>query len=330
MLNDGFMMVDKLKITYAYCFELDKNLTIDEAYHASIAMTPSRQFKFSCVESRCRLNGVEITAVGYDKLPSERKVSCYFRRHQSPTKGEHHPDCDLLADYEYNEFQGVHPNETLEEAKLRRKRYSKLHDAIDCYDPKEEFIEGISLDESSNEQISLNRLEPASNSKNQSNLNGKSINKTSSFSRFVRHYHQMTLELSENEIMDSTVEIVGLGKVSYGVFFKFFPLVWGRFAFSGIQHGRIKTNQIKKYGKGFKVIFLAKINGKTVSLYISPEQINQYRNRRELLDIINHDKAFSTITAYFKPTKYEFNNDSCQVIIENLANLVFIADGDKN
>lgn len=78
------------------------------------------------------------------------------------------------------------------------------------------------------------------------------------------------------------------------------------------------------------MIFLAKINGKTVSLYISPEQINQYRNRRELLDIINHDKAFSTITAYFKPTKYEFNNDSCQVIIENLANLVFIADGDKN
>lgn len=321
-------MSTKTKITYAYCLNLNRNVTIDEAYNESTATVPSRIFKFSCIDSRCRDRGVEITAVGYDKLPSQRKVSCHFKQHSSPLKKNHHPDCELIQSSTYNEFHGTYHDETNEEAHLRRSRHKKLNDLIDIYIPiNKNNSENNTSPQEKIDKPDIQHTSFHNNLKKPPN-NASNLNKTSSLSRFVRHYHQMTKKLTPDELNKTKVNIRGLGSITYPEYFQFFPLVWNDTSFSGIQHGKIKTKYIKKYGSGFKLFFLGKINKKTVSIYISPEQINQYRNRNEILDIINKSDSFSSITAYFITDTYGLMNDSYQIILDDLSNLVLIADTD--
>ena len=67
----------KIKITEAYCVELDKVVEIEEAHTASMENNWMR-FKFLCSSEKCRQQEVPITGVTYNQPLSEQKKNDAF------------------------------------------------------------------------------------------------------------------------------------------------------------------------------------------------------------------------------------------------------------
>lgn len=325
-------MPENFKITSAFCLEWEKNVSINEVYNQFVCGNVTQRLNFSCVDPRCQKKGVIVIGVGYDKLPSQRKVSIHFRTHPSPDKNQHDPDCLVLKNNQYEKFSGIHEDETELQSALRKARYQKINDLIDIYDPTEHSKqEGIILDKEESDFEHPAITKPA----NQDKLSdiAKNLNRTSSFSRFVRYYHEMATNFNNQELAQFELQIVGLGKTSLFDYFKFFAYAFYDPSFTGIHHGLIKSS-IKKYNEGFRIFFRARIKNIPVRLYVSNDQVKAYRHKNELLDVLKNSESLGNITAYFIPSKFELKqhngNQYYELIIDDLSKLLFLGDVENN
>ncbi|WP_434779314.1 hypothetical protein [Neisseria sp. Ec49-e6-T10] len=312
----------KIKITAAYCVQLDKVVDIEEAHAASMERN-GEKLDFFCSSVECRLQEVPIIGVNHNVPLSEHKKAMHFREN---TYYKHHENCEWVLANEYAFYEGTHQGETPEEADIRRKLYTSLKNdyLISVYDPYDPNI-GVNSDDPTHTVIDHKPQNSGVKSHQDRCTEAiEKVRKTSSFYKLVRCHHELSEAFEVDEFRQFPLRVAGV-QTSWYDYFKVFTYVWNQPDFNGIMYGYISKN-IKSYGKGYSIYMGAKINERSVSIYISSEQITNYRSRRELIDVLENANKFDKINAYFIPDAIELvttpsGKEVYQIRIADLRNL---------
>lgn len=278
-------MPTKARITRAYCAQLGKVVSITEARRAFFSLPePRRRFDFLCSNESCRCLAlkVEITAVNYDKRPNDIYRTAHFRENDKYT---HAPDCEWMINEEANEVDGKLPGETEKDAFLRRAR-RKLHDYIDVFEPNAEQATGGG---STTGTAGAGDATDGSRSEDEGRGGKQSkSHRTSSLERLVECYRQAKKELSEEQFKAMKLRVVGEGEMPLSWYFK--SISYAKIGASNrVLHGG--ASLAGRYGAGFKLRFYDRLDGKLVFLYVSKEQMGEYRFRRYLDEILQLEDA---------------------------------------
>lgn len=121
--------MSKTKVLFAYCHELERCVSIDEARTEFFSRKPNdrQRFTFSCSDHNC---SVTISGVNYHvKAEDGKKFKVAHFRSPHP----HHQGCEWMQFTEETD-QARQPDET-EADYNERKAWQKLNDFINCFDP---------------------------------------------------------------------------------------------------------------------------------------------------------------------------------------------------
>lgn len=214
-------MSTRTSITRAYCVQLGEVLSIAEARREFFSLPePRSRFDFLCSNESCRelVTRPKITAVNYDKRPSDTYKAAHFREN---TNYAHASDCEWMIDEEVEGADGRLPGETESDANLRRAR-RKLHDYIDVFEPAAEQERGEGSQAAAVEEGGVEHRvggHIAGRGGRQSRNHH-----TSSLERLVECYRQARQELSEEEFKAMRLRVVGEGEMPLSWFLRAFPM----------------------------------------------------------------------------------------------------------
>jgi hypothetical protein len=309
-------------ITRAFCVELQQELSIVAARREYFSQEPPRaRFSFLCSSKPCRANGVKITGVRYDVKPQEHPtfVAAHYRANPNY---EHHPDCEWVdADVAL-----PLADETEAEGALRKLK-RKLDDYIDVFDPtlKERPKQTAPRDKPDTD--SPEEADAASPSTAMLEAKQDKQNRTNNLERLVDSFRQAQATLTKEELALLTLRVPGQGEMSLRAYFrhiKFAQLNDDRRVLYG-------GGLVERYGIGFKFKFFDRLQGKLVTLYVSPAQMQAYRSSRYLIELLSHaeDVRFFTMFALGKLVSSP-SGKSISVEIEDLRHLAIVLGPPKD
>lgn len=324
----------KIKITAAYCVELEKIVSIEEAYFASMENNCAR-FQFLCSSEECRQQKVPITAANHNVPLSKQVQTMHFRDYKN---SKHHENCEWVLANDYASYEGMHEGETPEEADMRRELYTSLSNdyLITVYDPYDPDV-GVRTDDPT--ETGTVYKPKGFDTKNRKDRCIEAIEKargTSSFYKIIRCHYELSREFKLEKFKRFPLRVRGRQTTWYR-YFKIFNYVWDDPTFNGIMYGYISRN-IKQYGTkepfGYGIYMNTKLNDLSVSIYISSDEIKNYRLRRELIDVLKDSQHFENICAYFIPESIELvtlpsGKPAYKIKIANLRNLRFVGTAKK-
>ncbi|GLK88865.1 ATPase [Pseudomonas turukhanskensis] len=261
-------MPTKTRITHAYCVQLNKELSITDARREFFSLEePRTRFEFLCATPACRELAVnaKITAVNYDKQPNDTYRAAHFRQNE---KYAHAPDCEWMLDEDADEVDGKLPGESATDAFVRRAK-RKLHDYVDVFAPDVEPASGGS------EGSVAAGANPAVERAGRGAKPGRN-HSSRSLERLVEYYRQARKELSEDEFKALKLRVAGEGEMPLSWYFKNVAYAKLR-PLNRVIHGGAML--VDRYGAGFKLKFYDRLDGKPVFLYVSKEQMGEYRFR---------------------------------------------------
>lgn len=312
-----------MKILHAYCRELSDTVSIDVARRSFICEDPPlEKYHFFCDDPYCGKETVRISGVNY-RAPAE-DIDKYRAAHYR-IWDEHHPECDWVKREKDKDIELL-PGESEEEAKQRHLR-RKLSDLVNIFDPpthkndegrpaqtKTPAVQGGAI--APTESYSPHTQGTASNTPGDI--------RTSSLERLVETFREAKANLSESEFNALEITVVRQGKMKLGEYFR-------RIARTSLEtKDRVIYGgawQLKRYGTGFSFKFYDEIDKKSVSLYISKDQMNEYRFRRHIEYILSKDAFVRYFTIYaighIEAGKKE---GTMNLVVNDLRNLV-IAPG---
>lgn len=316
----------KIKITEAYCVELGEVIDIDRAHEESMNRgVPYPRFEFLCSDAKCRQGGVKIIGVGYHKPVSQQQNTMHFRENSFY---EHDSECEWVITNKYLTHPAPHIGETERSAEIRQQTYNTVTDWITKYTPYSPDT-GVRSESSFTQEQS--RVHEHSSSYSQNKINTGSHGRTThSFHKICQfHYEAISNVAYIHDLKEIPLYVTGIGDTNLYRYFR--PVKYGlsfdrKHEYDCILFGRISSEYgIKRYGAGFRIKFVEKINKMGVTIYISPEQIRSYRHRNALIDILNNHEKFESLTAYFIPKpniviEYEFDSGwrEIQITISDL------------
>ncbi|WP_433767483.1 ATPase [Pseudomonas putida] len=283
------------RITRAYCVELEREMSIVAARREYLSLEPPRaRFTFLCTTEECRVLEAKITGVSYDVNPQETTIlqAAHFRANP---KDEHSPTCEWIEYGSSGDLDSSRPGETEEEASVRESK-RKLDDYIDIFDPslKEKKPRGerpgMGGDEidGDGQGIGARRTSSEPNDK----LRGPT--KTTDLERLVESYRNAKSELSKEVFDLLTLQVSGSGVIPLRSYFRHITAANigenGCVLFGG--------GTIKRYGEGFSFNFYDPLREKRVSLYVPADQMNAYRYRRYLKELIIQADEVRYVTLY--------------------------------
>jgi hypothetical protein len=309
-------------ITRAFCVELQQELSIVAARREYFSQElPRARFSFLCSSEPCRALGVKITGVRYDVKPQEHPtfVAAHYRANPNY---EHHPDCEWVD----AEVALPVADETEAQGELRRVK-RKLDDYIDVFDPtlKERPKQTAPRDKPDSDP--LVEAEDASPSTGILKAKQDKQNRTSNLERLVDSFRQAQASLSKEELALLTLRVPGQGEISLRAYFrhiKFAQLNDDRRVLYG-------GGLVERYGIGFKFKFFDRLQGKQVTLYVSPVQMQAYRSSRYLSELLSHadEVRFFTVFALGRLIASP-SGKSISVEIEDLRHLAIVLGPAKN
>lgn len=277
-------MSTRTSITRAYCVQLGEVLSIAEARRAFFSIPePRSRFDFLCSNETCRdlATKAKITAVNYDKQPNDTYRAAHFRENKNYI---HASDCEWMIDEDAEEVDGKLLGETEGDAFLRRAR-RKLHDYIDVFEPApaKEADGG-----SAGGTTEGGAVEGRGQGEGKGRGEHSRSHRTSSLERLVECYRQARQELTADEFKSMKLRVVGEGEIPLAWFFKSIP--YAKLGTSNrVLHGG--ASLVGRYGAGFKLRFYDRLDGKLVFLYISKEQMAEYRFQRYLDELLKQEDA---------------------------------------
>jgi len=281
-------------ITRAFCVELQQELSIAAARREYFSQEPPRaRFEFLCSNEACRALGAKVTGVRYDVKPQDNPtfVAAHFRANPHY---DHHPTCEWV-DEDADATRDTPAEETDVQASLRKAK-RKLDDYIDVFDPvikepaKEKSGEEKTGPRAQPAAVKAEPAEPAS-----PKATRYSETRTNNLERLVDSYRQARAELSIEEFKLLKLRIPGQGEVSLRSYFRHIKYAQpgdnGRVLYGG---GLVE----QRYGQGFKFKFFDRLDGKLVTLYVSPAQMQAYRSSRYISELLNHADEVKFFTVY--------------------------------
>jgi len=306
-------------ITRAFCIELQQELSIVAARREYFSQeSPRARFSFLCSTEACRAQGVKITGVRYDVKPQDHPtfVAAHFRANPNY---EHHADCEWVDEVDAAEDTPA-VQETESETALRKAK-RKLDDYIDVFDPAlKERVKSQSTpaeaDKAPDQKPTHEK--PASDApKNKQ----PTQTRTNNLERLVDSFRQAQAQLTKEEFALLPLRIPGQGEVSLRSYFrhiKFAQLVDERRVLYG-------GGLVERYGTGFKFKFFDRLQGKLVTLYVSPAQMQAYRSSRYISELLSHADEVRFFTVFALGTlQASPSGKSVSVEIEDLRHLAIV------
>ncbi len=278
-------------IRFAWCKELDDVLTARDAKREFLALDPRPEgFSFFCQNPDCkRADGkpTRVTCVNYRKAPSEQDQSVVVHYRQLD---EHIPTCDDYDPEEAPQIGGT-PKKT-------RTPGLKAADAYDVFDPADDPESG------GVKRPSIPGAEDSSPGGRArgggSGSGGKPRGRSPSKTRFVEDlaalHVQAKTDPSAAALLERDIRIVGGGTAKLRDMFS--HLYKGASGTKAIWYGGA---HIKVYGKAkdsFALFFIDAVEGKKLSTYVSSAQVEQYRYRKQLLELMAEAEHCRYVTAY--------------------------------
>ncbi|UZJ59663.1 ATPase [Pseudomonas sp. KU26590] len=305
-------------ITRAFCVELQEELSIVAARREYFSQElPRARFSFLCSSEPCRALGVKITGVRYDVKPQEHPtfVAAHYRANPNY---EHHADCEWVD--EAVETPVVQEAETEAESELRKVK-RKLDDYIDVFDPspKERAKPTSPTDKPDADPPEKpdDIAAPADTLK----AKQEKQNRTSNLERLVDSFRQAQASLSKEELALLTLRIPGQGEVSLRAYFRHIKFAQLNDERRVLYGGGL----VERYGTGFKFKFFDRLQGKLVTLYVSPVQMQAYRSSRYLSELLSHADEVRFFTIFALGTLVASpSGKSVSVEIEDLRHLAIV------
>ena len=307
-------------ITRAFCVELQAELSIVAARREYFSQEPPRaRFSFLCSTEACRERGVKITGVRYDVKPQENPtfVAAHFRANPNY---EHTAECEWV-DEEAAQDAAV-TDETEDQSALRKAK-RKLDDYIDIFDPaiKEKTKSGPALVLSDE----VRKPEPQSlvsaDGPKPSKQPGLNVTRTNNFERLVDSFRQAQAQLTKEEFAVLTLRVSGQGETTLRAYFRHI-----KFAQPGDERRVLYGGGlVERYGAGFKFKFFDRLQGKLVTLYVSPAQMQAYRSARYISELLSHADEVRFFTVFALGTLAASpSGKSFSVMIEDLRHLAIV------
>ncbi|MFJ4141464.1 ATPase [Pseudomonas sp. NPDC089734] len=308
-------------ITRAFCVELQQELSITAARREYFSQEPPRsRFEFLCSSEACRAQGVKVTGVRYDVKPQDNPtfVAAHFRA--NPHYG-HHPDCEWV-DENAEETEAEVSSEESDPLVRQRKARRKLDDYIDVFDPviKDPVKEKAGEDKSGSRTPQPANANPAT-ATTSPGAPRYNETRTNNLERLVECYRQAKAQLSPDDFKLLTLRIPGQGELSLRSYFRH------------IKYAQTGNNEkvlyggglVERYGLGFKFKFFDRLEGKLVTLYVSPAQMQAYRSSRYISELLSHadEVKFFTVYALGNVVKSP-SGKSFSVEVDDLRHLVIV------
>lgn len=311
-------------ITRAFCVELQQELSIVAARREYFSQEPPRvRFNFLCSTKACRAQGVKITGVRYDVKPQENPtfVAAHFRANPNY---EHHPDCEWVDEADATEQTPV-VDESDSQAALRKAK-RKLDDYIDVFDP--------TLRERAKAESTENKPDKALDEKpalaappsDAPKVKQTTETRTNNLERLVDSFRQAQAQLTKEEFALLTLRIPGQGEMSLRAYFRHI-----KYAQPGDEKRVLYGGGlVERYGTGFKFKFFDRLQGKLVTLYVSPAQMQAYRSSRYISELLSHADEVRFFTVFALGTVVASpSGKSFSVEIEDLRHLAIVLGPSK-
>lgn len=313
-------------ITRAFCVELQQEMSIAGARREYFSQElPRKRFEFLCSNEACRAMGAKVTGVRYDVKPQDNPtfVAAHFRANPHY---DHHPDCEWVdADADEPVEEQVDTNDP--QAALRKAK-RKLDDYIDVFDPtiKEPAKEKSGVEKAGSPApapaVSTAPVPPA-----EPKAPRYSETRTNNLERLVDSYRQARAELSPEEFKLLKLRIPGQGELSLRSYFRHIKYAQlgdnGRVLYGG---GLVE----QRYGQGFKFKFFDRLEGKLVTLYVSPAQMLAYRSSRYISELLSHADQVKFFTVYALGTLTKSpSGKSFSVEVDDLRHLAIVLGPQK-
>ncbi|MCD5982426.1 MULTISPECIES: ATPase [Pseudomonas] len=313
-------------ITRAFCVELQQEMSIAGARREYFSQEPPRKrFEFLCSNEACRAMGAKVTGVRYDVKPQDNPtfVAAHFRANPHH---DHHADCEWVdADADESAEDQVDANDP---QTALRKAKRKLDDYIDVFDPT---IKEPAKEKSGVEKAGSPTPAPAPGTTPAPPAEPKALRysetRTNNLERLVDSYRQAKAELSPEEFKLLKLRIPGQGELSLRSYFRHIKYAQvgdnGRVLYGG---GLVE----QRYGQGFKFKFFDRLEGKLVTLYVSPAQMQAYRSSRYISELLSHadEVKFFTVYALGTLTKSP-SGKSFSVEVDDLRHLAIVLGPQK-
>lgn len=305
-------------ITRAFCVELQQELSIVAARREYFSQElPRARFNFLCSSEPCRALGVKITGVRYDVKPQEHPtfVAAHYRANPNY---EHHADCEWVD--ESVETAVGQEAESEAESELRKVK-RKLDDYIDVFEPTINDRVKSGPPKRKPDDAAPEKTEDVAPPSETMKARQDKQNRTSNLERLVDSFRQAQASLTKEELALLTLRIPGQGEVSLRAYFRHIKFAQLNDERRVLYGGGL----VERYGTGFKFKFFDRLQGKLVTLYVSPSQMQAYRSSRYLSELLSHadEVRFFTVFALGKLVASP-SGKSVSVEIEDLRHLAIV------
>lgn len=281
-------------ITRAFCVELQQELSIAAARREYFSQEPPRaRFEFLCSTEACRALGAKITGVRYDVKPQDNPtyVAAHFRANPHY---DHDASCEWVGEPEEDEAPAA-ADSTDPQAQARKAR-RKLDDYVDVFDPvlDKPVKEKAGPDKAGPRTADAAASAAPSSQPTERKTPRYSETRTNNLERLVDCYRQARAELSAEEFKLLNLRIPGQGEMPLRSYFRHI-----KYAQPG-DNGRVLYGGglVERYGAGFKFKFFDRLEGKLVTLYVSPAQMQAYRSSRYITELLSHAEEVKFFTVY--------------------------------
>ncbi|MEX9216261.1 hypothetical protein AB7W42_19085 [Providencia rettgeri] len=309
-----------VKVVVAYCHELERAVSIDEARREFFYLDENKRtrFNFSCSDRKCN---ALISGVNYHVKAEEGKKfrAAHFK---TPHPHKHSLDCEWIKFTEEIEFPTKREGESDADFNERRAR-QKLNDWINYFDPTLDDDHQHIVDRPPNAQ--LNNC--ANNQANGNELNDLGLQKfdrytrTNQLQRLIDTWMDAKENLSQEEFNLLNITIRNQGKLPLYDYIT--PIKRGIInEYNGVIYGGAKLR--KRYGKGFLLDFYDEINNESIELYVSNEIMNNSRSGHYVDEILKDQDADYFQVFMLNPASEtrinRFGKNVIQLNIDNLRN----------
>ena len=269
----------KTKVLFAYCKELKRSISIDEARveYFFRKKEERKRFTFSCSDRNC---GVLISGVNYHVM-AEDGIKFIAAHYRSPHE---HKSCCEWVQFTAEVEQAQSYDESDEDFNEKRARL-KLKDYVNYFDPLIEDSEKIETD---TETTVVSSTESAARNDGQNNSKGNSrwrhYTRTNQLQRLIDTWQEAKEKLSYDEYISLKLHVTNHGKVP---FYKYITRINNGVSnqYNGVVFGGGYLKQ--RYGSGFLFYFFDKIDDKNVHLYVSKDIMNKGRFKHYINEILN-------------------------------------------
>lgn len=300
--------MQKTRVLFAYCHELQRSVSIDEARREFFALDKNKRkrFTFSCSDRQCN---VAVTGVNYHIKAEDgpKYKAAHFRSHIPHKFG-----CEWI-EFTDETVEGMRPGESEQDFSERKSR-QKLKDYITSFDPS---VENKAPAPNENRSGSAEDAE-ADPSKSRSSSGADShrwsqYTRTNQLQRLIDFWQEAQSILPPKEFRALQVNIVNHGKVSLSRYVSHIQNGLTN-QYGGVVHGG--ASLIKRYGKGFLIQFFDKKNNVPVRLYVSKDIMNRGGFGHYVDEVLNTPEVRYFRIFLLNPTVKEAKNSAGKEVIE--------------